>query len=61
MAFGEVCGDDTRGMILHGEMGDLEMAWEPENDEKIRAFIKKKMDAGVSFFIAEMKKLAGKQ
>jgi len=41
----------TRGMTLLNEMGDLEITWEPKNDEKMRALIEKKMREGVRFFI----------
>jgi len=46
-----------RGLILLNASGDLEITWEPENDEKMRGIIQKKMQEGVRFFI--MKPLIG--
>jgi len=31
-------------------MGDIEISWDPEHDEKMRAVIQKKMEHGVKFF-----------
>ena len=46
-----------RSLILLNESGDLEITWGPQNDEKMRAVIEKKMAEGVRFFI--MKPLIG--
>lgn len=42
---------EVRSMTLLNEMGDIEITWESENDEKVRAIIEKKMREGVRFFI----------
>lgn len=51
MAFDSEADDGVRGMTILNEMGDLELSWEPKNDEKVRAIIEKKMREGVRFFI----------
>ncbi len=51
MAFDAETETDTRGLILLGPDGDLEITWEPQNDEKVRALIEKKMTEGVTFFV----------
>lgn len=51
MAFDTEADDGVRGMTLANSMGDLEMTWEPKNDEKVRALIEKKMREGVTFFV----------
>jgi len=57
MAFDTEADDGVRGMTLANSMGDLEMTWEPKNDEKVRALIEKKMREGVTFFV--MKPIVG--
>lgn len=42
---------EERGLILLNGMGDVEITWEPQNDEKMRAVIQKKMEEGVTFFV----------
>lgn len=42
--------DAPRSMRLLNEMGDIEVEWGPEADERMRAIIQSKMDAGVRFF-----------
>lgn len=49
--------DDERGMILASGMGDVELTWDSQNDEPMRALIEKKMREGVTFFV--MKPLLG--
>ncbi len=51
MAFDTEADEGVRGMFLLNDMGDLELTWEPQNDEKVRAMIEKKMKEGVRFFI----------
>jgi len=41
---------EERTLILLNEMGDIEISWDPEHDEKMRAVIQKKMEHGVKFF-----------
>jgi hypothetical protein len=41
--------------ILNG-MGDIEIAWEPENDHLMREAIQKKIDTGMRFFQVTGKK-----
>lgn len=43
----------SRCLILQGSLGDLEMHWREENDEKVHAFIQEMMDKGVTFFEIE--------
>jgi hypothetical protein len=45
-----VSPETPRSMRLLNEMGDIEVEWGPETDERMRAIIQKKMDAGVRFF-----------
>lgn len=40
----------TRSMRILNGMGDIEITWEPENDEPMREIIQKKMDGGMRFF-----------
>ena len=42
---------DLRTMTLLNELGDVEIAWEAENDAAMRDIIAKKMSEGVKFFI----------
>jgi len=44
-------GSGTRHIVLMNEMGDIEIAWDKEHDEAMRAVIEKKMQEGVRFFI----------
>jgi hypothetical protein len=51
MPFDSEANANVRGMTILCEMGDLEISWEPHNDEKVRLIIEKKMREGVRFFI----------
>jgi hypothetical protein len=53
MAFDSEAIDGTRGMTLLGPDGDLEIAWDSESEEKVRALIEKKMSEGVTFFVMQ--------
>lgn len=50
MAFDTEADETFRGMTLLNEQGDVEISWEPKNDEKVRQIIEKKMREGVRFF-----------
>jgi hypothetical protein len=57
MAFDAEADTAERGVIFLNDMGDLEITWEPQNDEKVRLIIESKMRAGVQFFV--MKPIIG--
>jgi hypothetical protein len=40
-----------RSMTIMGQMGDLEIAWEEQNDDAMREFIERKLKEGVTFFV----------
>lgn len=42
--------ENRRSLCLLNEMGDIEIEWEPQNDEVMRRIIQKKMDEGMKFF-----------
>lgn len=42
---------EERGLTLLNDMGDVELTWDSQNDEKVRALIEKKMREGVTFFV----------
>lgn len=44
---------ELRTLTLLNELGDVEIAWEPENDAAMREIIAKKMAEGVKFFIVK--------
>ncbi len=43
----------SRSMTLLGSFGDIELAWDEESDDLLRATIQKKMDEGVTFFLVK--------
>lgn len=43
--------ENYRSMTLLNEMGDVEIAWDEDKDDEMRAIIEKKMAEGVRFFI----------
>jgi hypothetical protein len=43
-----------RHIVFLGPIGDLEITWEPDNDEKMKEFITRKMAEGVRFFIMKV-------
>ena len=45
-----VDSDTTRCLAFLGMAGDIQISWDPKNDEKVKAIIKKKMAQGYSFF-----------
>jgi hypothetical protein len=50
-------GDESaiRSMTLLNETGDLTIAWEADDDERMREMIQAKMDQGYSFFAVRRK------
>jgi hypothetical protein len=44
-----------RSMRLFNEMGDIEVEWTEETDERMRAIIQRKMNEGVRFFQVTIK------